>query len=68
MDGNVLATWIDAMDNVKSLHRNAQIDTSSYEQLVQYYSAESLPEASRLLGLVGSTGTIVCTIEAASRV
>lgn len=47
MGNSAFATWIDAMDNVKSLDQNAQMDTSSHEQFVQYYAAESLSAATR---------------------
>ncbi len=35
------------MDNVKSLNQNARLDTSSHQQFVQYYAAESLSDATR---------------------
>jgi 2-polyprenyl-3-methyl-5-hydroxy-6-metoxy-1,4-benzoquinol methylase len=47
MGDRVVVTWINAMDNAKSLDRNAQLDTSSHQQFVQYYAAESQSDATR---------------------
>ena len=54
------------MDTVKPFDRSGQMDTSSHEQFVQYYAAESLSEATRqrfamirvkVIDLLEKTGT-----------